>query len=146
MENTCRLIYRSQSTVEIFSNEELADLAATSGKNNEKAGITGMLILSGTQFLQVLEGPSAEVNAVFQRIQGDARHELVELISFEPMDVAYFPDWGMRELDLQNLVGPQREVFLSKYELVEGCVQIPNRLHLVYALLLDARSICLAQD
>ncbi|MFT5469099.1 MAG: hypothetical protein ACI8UO_004214 [Verrucomicrobiales bacterium] len=39
----------------------------------------------------------------------------------------------------------QRRVFMKKYEHEDGVVQIPKRLYEVFALLLDAKAICLNQ-
>jgi hypothetical protein len=42
--------------------------------NNRMAASRGFLVAGEGRFLQVLEGPAAEVEATFQRIQRDPRH------------------------------------------------------------------------
>lgn len=145
MESSCRIIYRSTSTEEFPSNDELFDLAEVSARNNQRDGITGLLILSGSTFLQVLEGAAQPVNAVFQRICRDPRHHTVELLQFETISESYFDSWNMRLVDLHDLPMGQRQLLMDKYDHTDGMVQIPTMLHLAFALLLDAKAICLNQ-
>lgn len=143
--NQCRLIYKSTSTEEVMSNEDLLQLVKKAVENNQREGISGMLLLSGTRFLQVLEGPGSSVNALFQRISHDDRHHTIELICFEPAADTYFEDWNMRLVDLYDLPMEQRSLFMKKYQHDDGIVRIPDRLNEVIALLLDAKAICLNQ-
>ena len=143
--NKCRLIYRSFCTDKLMSNEALRELIEQSARNNRAAGITGMLILSGDQFLQVLEGPDVAVNALYCKIIQDERHHDARLISYGPAEESYFDDWGMSLVDLYDLPKPVREILARKYRSKNGAVQIPERLHEVYAFLLDAKFICLGR-
>jgi hypothetical protein len=141
----CRLIYRSTSSEKVISNEALRDLMRQATDANRASGITGLLILSGNQFLQVLEGPSDAVNQLFGRIMRDKRHKDIQLLTFEQIGPTYFDDWNMYLVDLFDLPKGPREYLARKYPSREGAVLIPERLHEVYALLLDARSICLSR-
>lgn len=138
----CRLIYRSTCAASFLPNEDLRELVEYSAQHNRNAGITGLLLLSGSQFLQVLEGPSVAVNELFGRIIRDPRHHDVQLISFEQIGPTYFDDWNMHLVDLFDLSKHPRELLSGKYQTSNGVVQIPERLHEVYSLLLDARGIC----
>ncbi len=138
----CRLIYQSTVSDSPIDNEALRALVERSSERNKAAGITGLLLLSGDQFLQVLEGPSDAVNRLFARIMRDPRHHDVRLRSFEPIGDTYFDDWNLSLVDLFDLPKGPRELLARKYRSHEGAVEIPERLHEVYALLLDARSIC----
>jgi hypothetical protein len=138
-----RLIYTSTATAEVVSNEMLRDLARKAAEANAKHRITGLLILSGNRFLQALEGPHDRVNRLFCNIVRDPRHHDVELVTFEPMEnAAYFDDWNMRLVDLYDVPGQSRDLLAAKYSHKDGVIRIPERLHEVYALLLDARLIC----
>jgi hypothetical protein len=131
--NNCRLIYSSISSEEIISNDAVNALVKRFAENNLRDKITGLLLLSGDRFLQVLEGDSKAVN-----------HREVELISFESIDVPYFETWGMRLVDLYDLPAHPRRFLMDKYEHVGGNIQIPTLLHEVFSLLLDAKALCQA--
>jgi hypothetical protein len=141
----CRLIYRSRCIDPAISNAELRALVRESADNNRAAGITGMLLLAGAQFLQVLEGPCNAVNRLFMRIVKDSRHEEIELITFEEIGPRYFDDWSMSLVDLFDLPAYPRRQLAAKYPTENGIVQLPERLHEVYALLLDARHLCVGR-
>jgi len=123
-------------------NEDLRQLMRESADNNRGAGITGLLILSGDAFLQVLEGPADAVNELFGHIMRDPRHHDLRLISYEQIGPTYFDDWDMHLVDLFDLSKHPRQYLAGKYRVENGVVQIPERLHEVYGLLLDAKAIC----
>ncbi|EXJ16273.1 BLUF domain-containing protein [Imhoffiella purpurea] len=141
MEN-CRLIYRSTCRDGFIDNADLRELVSKSAENNRVQGITGMLILSGDQFLQVLEGPSDAVNRLYARIIVDSRHEDLRLISYEQISERHFKDWDMSLVDLYDLPKPARDLLARKYPSRNGIVPIPERVHEAYALLLDAKFLC----
>jgi hypothetical protein len=142
--NNCRLIYSSISSEEIISNDAVNALVKRFAENNLRDKITGLLLLSGDRFLQVLEGDSKAVNQLYGKIHKDSRHREVELISFESIDVPYFETWGMRLVDLYDLPAHPRRFLMDKYEHVGGNIQIPTLLHEVFSLLLDAKALCQA--
>ncbi len=136
----CRLIYRSIASQDVLDSTRLSQLVNQSAANNERQGITGLLLLSGDRFLQVLEGPVKFVNELYAKIINDDRHRAVELISYEPMGTAFFYDWSMRIISLDDTLDKQlRKSLEEKYAEEEGQIQIPDDLMRVYALLLDAR-------
>jgi hypothetical protein len=141
----CRLIYQSTCSAKPIDNADLRELVQKSAGHNRAAAITGLLLLSGDQFLQVLEGPADAVNRLFGRIVRDKRHRDVRLLSFEQIGPVYFNDWSMHLVDLFDLPKAPRELLARKYRSREGAVEIPERLHEVYGLLLDARHICLSR-
>lgn len=49
---------------------------------NADQGISGLLVLTGNVFVQVLEGAAQEVTGLFARIAADKRHRAVELVTF----------------------------------------------------------------
>lgn len=138
----CRLIYRSVSAEEIISNETLRDLETNSAAANAKHGITGLLVLSGNVFLQVLEGAGRDITELFGKIICDKRHQRVELITFESAVERYFEDWNMRLVDLYDLPGDKRALMASKFNSDNGNIVIPNSLHAVYAFLFDVKHLC----
>ena len=136
----CRLIYRSVRNAELLPNNDLRELVEKASENNAKDGITGMLLLSGDHFLQVLEGPVKFVNQLYAKIITDERHYDVELIHYESVNDTYFDDWSMEMLNLgKGLSDEMRDAMLVKYSEENGHIKIPDDLLHVHALLLDAR-------
>jgi hypothetical protein len=70
-------------------------------KHNSKNGITGMLLYSGGNFLQVLEGEKAAVDETYARICLDPRHRNTMRLIEEPVSERHFSNWkmGYRQLD-----------------------------------------------
>ncbi len=73
----------------------LAALLAVSRRDNKRAGISGLLIHRESSFLQVLEGPEEAVRATFARIERDARHHRVLVISRGAVPQRSFAEWTM---------------------------------------------------
>jgi hypothetical protein len=90
------LIYTSRSR-QAFSDADLKKLLMRARSNNEKIGVTGMLIYHDGAFLQALEGDELSVRDVFRRIEKDARHTRVAILrdqgSFGERRI--FGDWSM---------------------------------------------------
>ena len=139
-----RLIYKSIATAEVVSNETLRELESQAAAANAENGITGLLVLSGNRFVQVLEGPAEVLTALFGRIMQDKRHHQVTLISFQPVVERCFEDWTMRLVDLFDLPGEKRALMQSKYRHDQDDILLPTDVHEVHAFLLDARYVCLS--
>jgi len=92
-----RLIYLSRNESATRENPEasIEQILATSRRNNTTLGVTGSLMFNAGLFAQVLEGPRPTLEALFERIQQDARHSAVRILQFEPVQVRLFPDWAM---------------------------------------------------
>ena len=138
----CRLVYKSDTSWDLLSNEILRDLAIKAEQNNCSLSISGLLILSGETFLQVLEGPSDSVNKLYQKILKDERHHDVTLISYEQIASRCFEDWSMRVVELDDLPMASRENLWSKYDTDDGRVIIPEDAPKALALLFDAQVLC----
>lgn len=93
-----RLVYTSTNRLTGGEDEvarEVAEILAASKRNNVKAGVTGALMFNGGVFAQVLEGPRKAVEATFERIQRDNRHDQVTVLHCAPATERSFPNWSM---------------------------------------------------
>jgi hypothetical protein len=88
------LIYTSIATRH-YGPEELAEMLARFRARNETVGVTGMLVYHRERFLQVLEGARADVQATFDRILGDPRHDEIKVIHEGPLIARAFAHWSM---------------------------------------------------
>jgi hypothetical protein len=137
-----RLIYKSTAAAEVVSNRVLREIEGQASAANTKKGITGLLVLTGDTFLQVLEGPALDVTALFGNIIADKRHRAVELVTFQPIGGRSFDAWSMRTVDLYDLPGDRRGLMAAKYAGKDGVIAIPDDEYLVHAFLLDAKFVC----
>lgn len=97
-----QLIYAS-SARELMSEAALLELLDVSRRNNRQRDITGILLYRGGNFLQVLEGPEREVDALYQTITKDERHSGVLLIARRAIETRDFPDWEMSFVNLESM-------------------------------------------
>jgi hypothetical protein len=89
-----RLIYVS-SSYNLLSSNELSELLTISVKNNVIRNITGFLIYSNGNFMQVLEGNETDVDYFFKKILHDKRHHDVIIIDRSNIDRRDFESWSM---------------------------------------------------
>jgi len=99
-----RIIYCSQATHD-SSPEELVALLELSRSNNERAGLSGMLLYSSQSFLQVLEGGVDALATTYARIGADDRHTNLRLLLDAEVAAPMFPDWtmGFEHVDDEDL-------------------------------------------
>jgi hypothetical protein len=79
----------------------LDQILSVSRRNNERVGVSGLLVSGGRRFLQVLEGPEQAVLATYTRIQRDDRHRAFVILSATPVQERAFGDWSMAYSDGQ---------------------------------------------
>ena len=83
------------SAVELFSDEALVELLRKSRENNQRLEITGLLLYRGGNFMQLLEGPEAAVDALAAHIGRDPRHGNVIRLIRRRAERRLFPTWAM---------------------------------------------------
>ena len=86
-----QLVYISTAT----GSPAVTSILAVSRRNNARDQVTGLLYADGVRFLQALEGPGAMVEAAFARIQQDARHRALVVLSRRSVEQREFGDWVM---------------------------------------------------
>jgi hypothetical protein len=93
-----RLVYHSSSRLagaDADVDGALRDILAAALRNNPRTGVTGALMFTSCCFVQVLEGPRAAIERLFQTIKGDERHDGAALLSVGPVAERAFPHWSM---------------------------------------------------
>jgi hypothetical protein len=98
------LAYESQASVP-FTEPDLLELLARSRAKNARLGVTGILLYRRGAFLQVLEGPRDQVEALYATISDDPRHHAVDTVLDEERDERRFPDWTMGFADVEGDLG-----------------------------------------
>lgn len=74
---------------------ELEQILGASRRNNVRDSITGVLMFNGAAFVQTVEGPPAEIDALIMRIATDPRHCQMEIRDEQMLSKRIFPDWVM---------------------------------------------------
>jgi hypothetical protein len=97
-----RLLYASRSVKPIAS-EIVESILVQSRKHNPEMGITGILCQSGEVFMQVLEGGRDAVNALYNQIVRDARHQNVCVLHYEEIVERRFAGWTMGQVNLARV-------------------------------------------
>ena len=112
-----QIVYCSKNQIAGASKDvesEIRSILAKSRENNQKAGISGALLFSGATFAQVLEGPLAAVEEIFEIIQCDARHSDVVMLRNTVTEDRIFSDWSMAYADPAVVHGvPRAEIGLD---------------------------------
>jgi hypothetical protein len=83
------------SAVFPFNEKTFLDLVSQCQRNNERLGITGILVYSDGNFMQVIEGADLVIHALYDRIKLDARHRAVTLVAQTLIDAREFQGWSM---------------------------------------------------
>jgi len=84
-----------------LNEKDIDEIVASSQRNNPTRNITGMLVATGDLFYQLLEGPEKEIDALYDRIAKDPRHNRVLILDSETGDFGRLcPDWAMQKMDL----------------------------------------------
>lgn len=89
-----RILYISTARAPLPA-AELEAILATSRRNNAAAGITGLLVVGGRRFLQVLEGPRDAVKTTYDRIAADPRHFALVTLNDRDISERSFGNWSM---------------------------------------------------
>lgn len=123
-----QLIYRSQPFG--FDNAMLAGILLSARRNNRRDDITGALICRQDLYLQLIEGPEVEIDALYNRIEADDRHVDVRLLLTDEVATRMFPAWAMLDDEAPTL-------FWSPAEVAAGALEEagPDRLREAFARL-----------
>ena len=95
-----RLLYASRAVD--AGPEAIESILAQSREFNPANGITGVLCYGNGVFLQCLEGGRVEVNELYRRIVGDARHRDVTLLQYDEILERRFGGWSMGQVNLSK--------------------------------------------
>ena len=85
-----------------FTAEDLRALLTVSRTNNDRAGVTGMLLYKDGNFMQVLEGDREAVLGIKSKIVADPRHSGFMVLLTTETAQRQFGSWSMAFRDLQG--------------------------------------------
>ncbi|OUD12663.1 hypothetical protein TPSD3_13785 [Thioflexithrix psekupsensis] len=95
-----RVTYISQATAHV-NIDTLGEITRVSQANNKEKNITGVLLFFKNIFFQVIEGEAAIIDALYQKILCDSRHDHITCLKTElNIEQRLFSDWNMKVIDL----------------------------------------------
>ena len=83
-------------------------------KRNAELSVTGALISTRFNFAQLLEGPTAAVDALMDSIRRDPRHREVRVISTGPLARRQFASWSLAYAGPSTYVAAALEPLLDE--------------------------------
>ncbi|MEI7530870.1 MAG: BLUF domain-containing protein [Betaproteobacteria bacterium] len=95
------LVYVSQA-IKPYLPTELSSLLSEYRINNQRMGITGMLLYKDGKFMQVLEGNESAVRELYRRIQTNPSHHQIELLFEGDQPKQQFKEWSMAFYNLDE--------------------------------------------
>ena len=82
-------------TSEMTASTDFLDILEVSRANNERDGITGVLLFCNNSVVQCLEGSRDAVNQAYARIVRDKRHRDPMLVDYRDISARLFSSWSM---------------------------------------------------
>ena len=89
-----RLAYVSYPAADLPPTE-VSRIIQVSRTNNHANAITGVLVYTGTDFAQLIEGRPDAVDRLWRKLKADPRHHDVLAFIDEPTERAWFDTWRM---------------------------------------------------
>ena len=74
---------------------EVDRICRQSQANNQRDGITGLLVFDGAAFCQLVEGPQAAICGLRQRLEREHRHVEMRVLHLGPSPARRFPSWRL---------------------------------------------------
>ena len=92
------------------NSSDIENILISSERNNPRAEVTGLLIFGSELYLQFLEGPENSVDATFNRIKSDKRHNEIRILKESKSDRRLFASWTMRPQDLELMMWTAEDI------------------------------------
>ena len=96
-----RLTYVSRYNTD-NANIEVARILEQAQRNNERNGITGVLVINENYFLQSIEGARPVVNGLLRELIKDDRHFSLQIVECREVEQRRWDKWSMKYLTLSD--------------------------------------------
>lgn len=93
-------------TSEMTASTDFLDILEVSRANNERDGITGVLLFCNNNVVQCLEGSREAVNQAYARIIRDKRHQNPLLVDYRVLAARLFSSWSMGYVPESSVTRP----------------------------------------
>jgi len=109
-----RLLYASRATGRTSSLLNMATILSESQRNNDRHGLTGALAAHEDRYIQVIEGDPERLDHLMRRIEGDARHRDIQVISRAPIEQRSFAGWSMAQAVIRPDLASALDAVMSR--------------------------------
>lgn len=88
-----------------MSTEDLMQILNSSRIHNIQLGVSGMLLYTGSEFIQILEGEENVIEPLLAKIKQDPRHRDIRVVEKKKISVREYADWtmGFKRVDKEDL-------------------------------------------
>lgn len=93
---------------------------------NAECGVTGLMLYGCGEFLQILEGPQAEVEALLEDMVDDVRHDDVRVLSRRTPTTRSVFAWSMGVANLKQACGLPEQLDARLHDLGLKCQNAPD--------------------
>jgi hypothetical protein len=93
MSSLVALLYVSQMSGSDSGSVE--EIRKQSQLNNERDGVTGLLLFDGQAFCQYVEGPARAIADLLRRLQQDSRHKGMRILHYGAIAQQSFAGWRL---------------------------------------------------
>lgn len=87
----------------MINDREIISIVNASQINNQKLGVTGILLYNSGNFMQLIEGEEPAVETLYEKIRMDYRHASITLLLKENITHRNFENWQMGYRNLETL-------------------------------------------
>ena len=102
-----RIVYIS--TAVGLNDAQIDTIVTGASRNNLATDVTGFLLYNGRNFLQLIEGETAEIGVLIGAIEADDRHDGIVRLIDEGIESRSCSDWAMRQIVLPEDVAKRRD-------------------------------------
>ncbi|PZX16044.1 FAD-dependent sensor of blue light [Palleronia aestuarii] len=89
-----QILYTSRAMSNRFD-RDIPEILRCSRRNNPELGLTGILVFTGSTFIQILEGSPEHIDPVLDIISGDTRHADIRVLLDRMVEKRACGDWTM---------------------------------------------------
>lgn len=115
----CRMVYASRVNTNAFEGDiqsEILRILETSQRYNRETMVGGLLLYADGYFCQILEGPIEAVEATYERIARDPRHQLCTVLLTEKIERRRYPGIPMALVGVDETPHPELQGLLDDPE------------------------------
>ncbi|WP_298397668.1 BLUF domain-containing protein [uncultured Azonexus sp.] len=134
-----QIVYESLASDKL-TEADVLDILRLSQTRNNQAGVSGILLFRGRRFLQFLEGPKAEVEALYARIERDPRHRELRILSHTNGEQLLMPTWAMAYVSPTFERRQEDPFVLGRQQALNVCELLPEEIARPFLDLLNDES------